>query len=243
MDVVGAENHSQTLCDLDTQMFRDSLNWRSLSCLTSWSSGILQKQDCRKQRGCRKPGKYGPLNQLSRDHMSSQKLKSQTQDLHGSAPDLLCLCYDCWFSIFVGLLTVGVDFSDSFVSSWDNQYWHLLTRAQREREKKKVFQEENYSTFFWLDFLCCLGADLVHELLLLMSLMAIKPVIPRLYPGIGPSSSLGTFQAPSSILGLLRTAPCILGTTNSLFSPVKPFWEYFCCGGTKTGYQYSVSLV
>jgi hypothetical protein len=32
---------------------------------------------CKSQRQCRKPGEHGPLKQLSKEHMSSQRLKQQ----------------------------------------------------------------------------------------------------------------------------------------------------------------------
>lgn len=63
------------------------LNGRSLLRFSPWSSGNLQKRGrtcCRNQRGWRKPGEDGPLNQLSRVPMPSQTLKSK----HGACMGL-----------------------------------------------------------------------------------------------------------------------------------------------------------
>ena len=38
------------------------------------------------QRGWRTPGERGPLNQLSREYVGSERLKRQAQALQGSAP-------------------------------------------------------------------------------------------------------------------------------------------------------------
>lgn len=67
------------------------------------------------------------LNQLSRMHMGSQKLKSQAWCLHGSAhcPTWVCTlssaCYDSELGVFVRLLTMGLGVSMTpFFISWDS---------------------------------------------------------------------------------------------------------------------------
>ena len=56
--------------------------------------------------GWRTLGLQGPLNELSREHMSSQKLNHQGQGLHGSAPDPFPIDHSYSLNIFMGLLTV-----------------------------------------------------------------------------------------------------------------------------------------
>ena len=58
---------------------------------------ILRKRkwrDCEIQRGWKTPEEQDPLNQLSKVHMSSQKLRQQAQGLHGSVPGPLSIYYD-----------------------------------------------------------------------------------------------------------------------------------------------------
>lgn len=53
------------------------------------SSGTKQKVgggNCRHRRGQRKAEEHGPLNQLSRPHKDSPRLKRKAQGLHGSVP-------------------------------------------------------------------------------------------------------------------------------------------------------------
>lgn len=58
------------------------------------------------QRGWKTLGEQGPLNQQSKAHRSSQRLKQQTWDLHESALGPLYLDYSCQLSIFMEFLTV-----------------------------------------------------------------------------------------------------------------------------------------
>ena len=46
------------------------------------------------REGLRTPKEYGPSNQLSRAHGSSQRLKGQLGSLHGSELVALHICYD-----------------------------------------------------------------------------------------------------------------------------------------------------
>ena len=46
------------------------------------------------------------LNQLNQAPVSSQRLKQQTQDLHGSVPGPLHMYYSFWLNNFMGLLSV-----------------------------------------------------------------------------------------------------------------------------------------
>lgn len=45
-----------------------------------------RRKDCKSQREQRRPGKHNRLNQLSRAHMDSQRVQSQTWDLPWSIP-------------------------------------------------------------------------------------------------------------------------------------------------------------
>lgn len=47
----------------------------------------------------------GPLNQLSKDHMISQRLKQQAQSLHWSKPGPLCIYYSFQLSVLWDLWT------------------------------------------------------------------------------------------------------------------------------------------
>ena len=51
------------------------------------------RKDSMSQRGWRRPGKHGPLNQVSKDHVCSKSLKHQANGMHGSTPGPLHLCY------------------------------------------------------------------------------------------------------------------------------------------------------
>lgn len=59
--------------------------------------------------------KFFYLAAKSSSPMGSQRLNQQAVGLHGSAPGLY-ICYGCWLG-FVGLLTAGVDTSDSLACS------------------------------------------------------------------------------------------------------------------------------
>jgi hypothetical protein len=71
---------------------------------------LLNKSICSsiscEEMGWRTLGLQGPLNELSREHMSSQKLNHQGQGLHGSAPDPFPIDHSYSLNIFMGLLTV-----------------------------------------------------------------------------------------------------------------------------------------
>jgi hypothetical protein len=57
---------------------------------------ILRKRghkDCESQSSWMTSREQGPLNQLSKVHITSQKLKQQVRGLQGSAPGPLCICY------------------------------------------------------------------------------------------------------------------------------------------------------
>lgn len=69
-------------------------------------------------------GEYGPLSQLSRTHMGSQRLKQQAQGMCGSA-QVLCVCCGCWLCVTVGLLTVGAGVS-LILSLLFSCYWVAL---------------------------------------------------------------------------------------------------------------------
>ena len=58
----------------------------------------------------------GPLNQLIKAHMSSQRKKQQTQGLSGSAPGSLCIYYSFQLSIYTRLLSVWMSGSLILVS-------------------------------------------------------------------------------------------------------------------------------
>ncbi|XP_016830402.1 uncharacterized protein LOC100751845 isoform X2 [Cricetulus griseus] len=73
----GTETHSQSLC-------RESLNWRSLlgpSCQNSGNPLEEGRKYCGSQRGWRTPGEHGQLNQLSRAHTGSRRLKRQSSSI------------------------------------------------------------------------------------------------------------------------------------------------------------------
>lgn len=53
-----------------------------------------QQKGCKCQRSWKTPGEQGTLNQLSREYMSSQRLKHQAQNLHECAPHPLYIYYN-----------------------------------------------------------------------------------------------------------------------------------------------------
>lgn len=55
---------------------------------------------------------HGPLEQLSRAHMGSQRLKR-----HCSAQSLLHICYDCYLGVLVGILVVVTGISLTLLPS------------------------------------------------------------------------------------------------------------------------------
>ena len=60
------------------QQERESLNWRSPKGSSPIAQGISWKRTnevYKSQRGLRTPGEHGSLNQLSRAHLDSQRLK------------------------------------------------------------------------------------------------------------------------------------------------------------------------
>ena len=79
---------------------RESLNWRSPLSSSLKDQGILRKRrkECGSQRGWRTPAENGPLDQLRKKHMESQRLKWQAQSQHGSGSSPLCIyvCLLAW---------------------------------------------------------------------------------------------------------------------------------------------------
>lgn len=67
--------------------------------------------------GVRGDGGHGTLNQRSRTHMDSQKLKQQAQVLHWSVLGVLNICCDSWLGIFTQAVGSSV-LMISFACSW-----------------------------------------------------------------------------------------------------------------------------
>ena len=76
------ETHIQTRCERQAEL------GASIKSLLSELPQKRRQQDCENQRGWRTPGEHYPLNQLSKVHVSSQRLEQQALALHL----LLCLC-------------------------------------------------------------------------------------------------------------------------------------------------------
>ena len=93
----GLETHSQTLQG-------ERSNWRTSLGPYLWRSGNPTKErdslgDCRSQRGWSTSGEPAHLNQPSRVHLGTLRLKQSTRDRNGSAPgplNLLCLLAWCF---------------------------------------------------------------------------------------------------------------------------------------------------
>lgn len=90
--------------------------------LSLWAQETLQKirqKEYKSQRVWRIPKEQGPINQLTKAHMSSKRLSQQAQGLHQSTSGPLHICYSSHFNTFMELLNVcmrGV--SDSCALSW-----------------------------------------------------------------------------------------------------------------------------
>ena len=65
-------------------------------------------KDYKRQKGLSTPGAQGPLNQMTKAHINSQRLKQ----LHGSIPVPLCIDYSLQFSFCTELLSVSEWISD-----------------------------------------------------------------------------------------------------------------------------------
>jgi hypothetical protein len=82
----------------------------------TFSTNKMLRKDCGCQRGWRILGEYGPQNQLSREHMGSQRLKQHWTCIH--LYQILCMLwlFDwwVWFFLFVcfpfcfGLCFLGI---------------------------------------------------------------------------------------------------------------------------------------
>lgn len=97
--------HRRRHSEQNTESTGITINSESVA--SPWSLGNPLEEgrkDCQSQRGQRTPGKHGPPSQLSRVHSDSQRLKLETQVLHGSALDLLSLRCGCWLGVFMGFL-------------------------------------------------------------------------------------------------------------------------------------------
>ena len=99
-------------------IWRDILNWRSPWGPFPQSSGNSSEQGVERlyeSEGLRTPGAHGPLSQLSRALMGSQRLKQQVWGLQGSVPGPLHICCCCYPGVSGGLLTGGAGVSLTFL--------------------------------------------------------------------------------------------------------------------------------
>jgi hypothetical protein len=90
------------------------------------AQGIPQKrrqEECESQKGWRTPGEQGPVNQLSRAHINSQRLRRHAQGMHGS-PQVLCLYIKASSLVFKGFLSVRM--SGSLTCAFSQTLFFLL---------------------------------------------------------------------------------------------------------------------
>lgn len=129
----------QRKCKLEVLMKSLSLELRETY------GSIIKKEKCWCKKRWRTPGQQSLLSQLSKAHLSSQRLKQQAQALHGSAPDL----YYAISLVFYQLLSMRTNrFLNSIAWSWDLLFFLLCSHAQYQ-------YESFYFILFLLCHLCC----------------------------------------------------------------------------------------
>lgn len=90
----------------------ENLHWKSPSDPSLYRSGNLTvegEEGLQESEGMVDTRRTQPI-ELSKAHIGSLRIKTQTQEGHGSVPGLLCVCCDCQL-VFVGHLTVGAGIS------------------------------------------------------------------------------------------------------------------------------------